>query len=63
MGAAQSLHSEHSRVSGGTAGRTGTFKKDGYARGPVPEGMVATKPGKDPQTAYSGPQMPGTPKP
>lgn len=56
------LHSTHQRVSGGSAGQTGTFKKDGYAKGPVPKGMVATKVGADPETPYSGPPIASPPK-
>lgn len=49
------LHSTHQRVSGGTEGKTGTFKKDGYAKGPVPSSFIGTKVGADPETPYSGP--------
>lgn len=51
------VNSRHTRVSGGTAGTTGNYKKDSYASGPVPKGMVATKVGKDPNNGYSGPNI------
>lgn len=47
---------KHKRNSS-THGATGTFKKDGHAKGSVPDSMVGTKPGKTPQHGYSGPPV------
>lgn len=57
MASNTTIHSEHKRVSGGSAGQSAQFKKDGYAAGPVPKSMVAVKVGKDPETPYSGPDI------
>ena len=44
---------ESKKVSG--YGDTGTYKKDGYAQGNVPQGMRGVKVGKTPEKGYSGP--------
>lgn len=46
----------HKRVSGNT-GKNATFKKSDYAKGPVPESMQGTKPGKTEHAPYSGPDV------
>jgi hypothetical protein len=45
----------HKRVSG-TADKA-DFKKDGYARGPVPKQAIGTKVGKTDDHGYSGPEV------
>ena len=50
------MNTKHVKVSNVT-GTTGTFKKDGYAAGRVPDGMVGTKPGKTNKKGYSGPSV------
>jgi hypothetical protein len=52
-----SIHSTHQRVTGGSEGESATYKKDGYASGPVPKSMRVSKVGADPQTPYSGPNV------
>lgn len=39
------------------SGSTLSFKKDGYAKGPVPPSMLATKSGVDSSHPYSGPKV------
>lgn len=34
-----------------------TYKKDGYASGPVPKSMMGSKPGKTEKHGYSGPNV------
>lgn len=57
MASNTTIHSDHQRVTGGSAGTSAQYKKDGYAKGPVPKSMVAVKVGKDPETGYSGPNI------
>ncbi len=56
------VHSIHQRVTGGTAGESADYKRDGYAKGPVPKSMRVTKVGADPQTPYSGPPVARSPQ-
>ena len=51
------LHSVHTRVADSSAGKSGKKKMDGYAKGPIPDAMIGTKVGADPQTPYSGPNV------
>lgn len=50
------LNNTHKRVSNNT-GKNASFKKDGYARGPVPESMQGSKVGKTEHRGYSGPDV------
>jgi hypothetical protein len=50
------------RVSGSSAGTTGGFKKDGYAKGPVHKSMLGTKNGINDKAGpygkgYTGPEV------
>ena len=54
------INSKHEKVSGGTAGDTGTMKKDGYAGTHPPKFAVGTKVGKTAgknARGYSGPPV------
>jgi hypothetical protein len=51
------LNSKAVKVSGGSGGQTASKIKDGYAKGPVPEAMRATKVGKTNKKGYSGPNV------
>ena len=48
---------KHQKVAGKSSGRNAPVKKDGYAKGPVPEIMVGAKPGKTNRVGYSGPNV------
>lgn len=50
------IYSEHKRVSNNT-GKNASKKMDGYARGPVPDSALPTKPGKVEGYGYSGPEI------
>lgn len=50
------------RVGGGSGGSNATFKKDGYAKGPVPKSMIGTKNGVNDKpgpygAGYTGPEV------
>lgn len=50
------------KVSGSSTGTNADFKRDGYAKGPVPKSMLGTKPGKVDKAGpfgkdYSGPDV------
>jgi hypothetical protein len=47
----------HRRVRNTGYGKQPTLKRDGYARGPVPESMIGTKTGKTSRVGYSGPPV------
>ena len=51
------LHSKHQKVSGKSSGTNYEFKKDGYARGPVPQSMQGTKVGLTNHKGYTGPSV------
>jgi hypothetical protein len=53
---AGTINSVHKRVSNNT-GKNASKKTDGYARGPVPESALPTKPGKVEGHGYSGPDV------
>ena len=48
---------KHQKVSGKSSGTNETFKKDGYAKGPVPGFMQGTKVGKTNHKGYTGPSV------
>ena len=48
---------KHQKVSGKSGGRNAPVMKDGYAKGPVPEIMIGSKPGKTRTKGYSGPNV------
>jgi hypothetical protein len=52
---ANNINSKHQKVSGQSTGTNADFKKDGYAKGPVPKSMIGTKPGLTNHVGYSGP--------
>jgi hypothetical protein len=51
-----SINSKHSKVSN-VEGTNATFKKDGYAAGPVPKSMIGTKTGVVKGGGYNGPNV------
>jgi hypothetical protein len=52
---ANNINSKHQKVSGKSTGTNAEFKKDGYAKGPVPKSMIGTKVGLTNHVGYSGP--------
>jgi hypothetical protein len=54
---ANSINSKHQKVGGKSTGTNYDFKRDGYARGPVPKSMIGTKEGLTNHVAYSGPDV------
>jgi hypothetical protein len=52
-----SINSKHQKVGGKSSGKNYDFKKDGYARGPVPKSMQGTKVGLTNHEGYSGPDV------
>lgn len=49
----QNINSKHQKVGGKSTGTNYDFKRDGYARGPVPKSMVGTKVGLTNHQGYS----------
>ena len=52
-----SINSKHQKVSGKSSGTNYDYKKDGYARGPVPKSMQGTKVGLTNHVGYTGPSV------
>lgn len=50
-------NTKHQKVSGKSTGKNVDFKRDGYARGPVPPQMIGTKPGLTNHVGYTGPEV------
>ncbi|MBO0766582.1 MAG: hypothetical protein J2P50_18600 [Hyphomicrobiaceae bacterium] len=55
--AQQQINSKHQKVAGKSTGENAEFKRDGYARGPVPPSMIGTKVGLTNHEGYSGPDV------
>jgi len=53
----QNINSKHQKVGGKSTGTNAEFKKDGYARGPVPKSMIGTKEGLTNHVGYTGPDV------
>jgi hypothetical protein len=53
----QNINSKHQKVAGKSTGENAEFKRDGYARGPVPKSMIGTKEGLTNHVGYSGPDV------
>lgn len=51
------INAKHQKVSGKSTGKNYEYKKDGYARGPVPKSMQGTKVGLTNHEGYSGPDV------
>ena len=51
------INSKHQKVSGKSSGTNYDYKKDGYARGPVPKSMQGTKVGLTNHVGYTGPSV------
>lgn len=51
------INSKHQKVSGKSTGQNAEYKKDGYARGPVPKSMIGTKVGLTNHEGYTGPSV------
>lgn len=45
------------KKAGSSTGQNAPYKKDGYAKGPIPPSMIPTKPGKTNHKGYSGPEV------
>ena len=54
---ANTINSKHQKVSGQSSGQNYDYKKDGYARGPVPKSMQGTKVGLTNHVGYTGPDV------
>ena len=52
----------HKKVSN-NSGANASIKRDGYAKGPVPESMQGTKVGKTEFKGYTGPDVATPPRP
>lgn len=51
------INSKHQKVGGKSSGKNYEYKKDGYAKGPVPKSMQGTKVGLTNHQGYSGPDV------
>lgn len=54
---ANQINSKHQKVAGKSTGENAEFKRDGYARGPVPKSMIGTKEGLTNHVGYTGPDV------
>lgn len=59
---ADSIHTQHEKVSGSSQGKHPNFKKDGYAGPGIHDSLIGTKPGlvqgsANRNTPYSGPNV------
>jgi hypothetical protein len=52
-----SINSKHQKVSGKSSGTNYDYKKDGYAKGPIPKSMQGTKVGLTNHVGYTGPSV------